>query len=129
MGLDYTDFKNCPIARYCDFKVLASPYKNQRQDSKQVEVCRHCKRRVEYTFNEKGQLTDDRAYFTDHIRAFAQPTMACYYDINPKATLMFEAEVKDQKRSEELQADLSDKFKFAVKRALNDQDDGITKRK
>jgi hypothetical protein len=128
MAMDFTDFKNCPVAKYCEWKILASPYKNQRQDSKQVEVCKHCKRRAEYTFDDQGRMTDQYAYYRAHIRDFCQPTQAVYFDIHPNAPLRFETEARDEKRSEEFQAEKKEQFEFAIKRALEDKDDGITKK-
>lgn len=114
-------FQTCPIAKYHWFKVLST------DECGQSEICKFCGKRELYRFRTDGQLVDTQKYFDDHIRAFAQPSMPVYYDIYPEDKLKFEQQKIAEKRREDKNAELSDKFQFAIKRALDNKDDGITK--
>lgn len=131
-----TSYRNCPVAKYHFFNVLSAPYlvagqfvdRNANHADIQVEVCKHCGVRKEYHFNDEGQMVEDHQYFLDHIRAFVQPSMGeVYFDIYPEARMRMALEAKAQKAMQEKHEGLSDKFKFAIKRALDDKDDGIKK--
>lgn len=122
------EYKNCPTAKYHWFIVLSGPYSREYSET-QVEVCKFCKVRKAYAFRPDGKMVDDHQYFLDHIRAFAQPSMGeVYYECNPGMLMKFQNEARAEKKKEERDADLSDKFKFALKRAYEDRDDGIKKR-
>lgn len=114
--LDNANYRNCLVGGYHDYKVLAS------NEGVQMEVCRYCK--VEKDFSKMSE----REYFLEHIRAFAQPSMACYYDINPNAMAKAMIETKEQKKFDARQGDLKEKFHFAIKRALKNEEDGIKKK-
>ena len=119
--MDTTDYKNCPVGKYHDFKVLRTPYEipGAKHSPKQVEQCRMCHKTVEYLIQEDGKMVDDRQYFLDHIRAFAQPSMVCYYELHPTAAFRFAEEAKAVKKSEEFQETKSEEFKAAIKKALD----------
>ncbi len=118
-------FENCKVDRYHDFTVFSSPYKEN--GTNQVETCKLCGEMKKYTFNAKGQMRNERQYFLDHIRAFAQHdtddkemTKAFNY-CNPVAAAKFAAEALAGRKSEDFRSEMSDKFKWAIKRAMNNQ--------
>lgn len=119
------DYRNCKVGQYHDFKVLASPYMNGSVE--QVEVCKMCKERKVYTFTPDGKMINEHEYFLDHIRAFAQPIlddpgmMDVIRECNPIGLARMEKLAKEQENSEAFQADISDRFKFAMKKALNNE--------
>lgn len=121
------NYKNCPTGQYHWFIVLSGPYSKVHTDE-QIEVCKYCKARKAYAFKPDGKMVDDHQYFLDHIRAFAQPSMGdVYYDCNPGMLLKFTNEAKAEKKKEEKEEMRKDHFKFAMKRAFEDKDDGIKK--
>jgi hypothetical protein len=127
------DYRNCPVAKYHDFQVITGPYMLSNVSPIQVEVCRRCKKREEYSFKTDGKMVDEHKYFLDHIRAFAQPAggpemAAVYYDVNPDMLLKFEKEEKDKKVMADRHGELGEKFRFALGRALQDKDDGMKKK-
>lgn len=107
-------YKTCPVGVYHDFKVelLVS------DENGQVETCRHCHVKKIYKFRPDGQLVENEQYFRDHIRAFAQPGMPVYNDIFPDFEAKLEQEAKRKKVSEMYQGNLSDRFKFEIKKIL-----------
>lgn len=121
-GVEY--YRNCPVGRYHNFKVLTEGV----DGNEQVEVCRYCGVKKIYKFTREGQLVNQEQYLRDHIRFFAQPSQTIYYDIHPDAASKFLVQDKKKKKSEEFQADMSDKFKYAVKKAFDDRPDGIKKK-
>lgn len=124
-------YVNCPVAKYHDFKVMSDPYGLTKTFSKeQKEYCRACKKMVSYKFASDGKMVEEHQYWLDHIRFFAQPSMGeVYFEINPGMRAKFSLEERENKAHEDKQAELSDKFRFALKRALDDRDDGIKKKK
>lgn len=107
-------YRNCPVGKYHNFKVEIE----LSDENAQVETCRFCNVRKAYKFNAKGQLVDNEQYFKDHIRFFAQPSQAVYYDINPDAEEALRMEAKKKELFDARQADRSDRFKHAIKKAL-----------
>lgn len=124
---------NCPIREYHYFKVLSGPYMGGGTGETQKEVCRFCGVKKEYAFRLDGEMVDQRAYFLDHIRAFAQPStedlaMAeVYYHCNPGMKEKFIKEAVQAKKQEDKNLELTDKYRFAIGRALQDRNDGIKK--
>lgn len=117
------NFRNCAAGKYHWFKVLNT------NPSTQLEVCKYCGERKVYRFTADGKLVNEQQYFLDHIRAFAQPYMGeVYYDCNPGMLLKFTNEANEQKKAEVRSQDMTEKLKFAMKRAFEDKDDGITKK-
>ena len=119
------DYRNCLVGVYHLFTVLDSPYKNGAKTQK--EKCQYCGKDVEYFFSSDGKMMEERQYFLDHIRAFAQPIkedpgmMAAFLVCNPKAAARLEADKKANKRSAEFQGEMTEMFRWAAKRALNDE--------
>lgn len=111
-----TSFRNCPKGRYHSFKVISSPYTSPADV--QTERCRFCGVIERYNFNADGTMTNEEKYWRDHIRAFAQPGMAVYFDINRDAEEKFKREEAEQAASQARQDELSARFKHAVKDAL-----------
>lgn len=107
-------YRNCEVGKYHNFKVEMG----LSDENAQVETCRFCNVRKVYKFNDKGQLVDNEQYFKDHIRFFAQPTQAVYFDINPDAAEAFKMEAQKKALFDKRQELYSDKFKHAIKKAL-----------
>jgi hypothetical protein len=121
---------NCPKLRYHDFKVLSSPYLAESLDTNQRERCKGCGVIKSYSFKPDGKMTNENEYFMDHIRAFAQPAMGdVYYDCNPGAVLKFKKEEKEEKAKIEKEEVRKEHLVYALKRAFEDKDDGILKKK
>ena len=127
-------YQNCPVGRYHDFTVIASPYAERKKSAlfsvTHIERCKLCNQSESYTVAE----LNSRRYFLNHIRDFAQPgtddaEMQKAFDYcKPKAAQRFTKEAEDKKKLEDKNAERSDKFKFAIKRALNNESwDGIDK--
>lgn len=130
-------YENCPKGKYHDFKVLSSPYPDRGDlpySQEQVEQCRLCGQHERYAFGPQGNLVNDNKYFRDHIRVFAQRDWGgedlneVFFYCNPGERLKLA-----QKRAEELKRleknmERDEHFEFAIKRALEDKDDGIKKR-
>lgn len=122
------NYANCPVAKYHNFRVLASPYLPEKQATKQIEQCRACGKREEYSYKPDGKMVNERKYFLDHIRAFAQPFMGeVYWECNPGAFEKFTAKEAEDKKREIKNLERDEHFKFAIKRAFEDRDDGIKK--
>ena len=105
-------FRTCPVGRYHWYQVLFTDDKEQR------EVCRFCKKIEVYKFSDNGKLVDDMKYYKDHIRAFAQPSMAVYHDIYPEMEAKLIAEAGAEKFREEMNKQRSEDFKAEIKKIL-----------
>lgn len=120
-------YENCKVAKYHDFKVLQSPY--FIPDAPQIEVCKYCHTRKKYKFTPEGRMVDEHAYFLDHIRAFAQPSsgdvemMKVYTFCNPMKVKQDAEEALKEEKKAEFFAENDERFKFAIKKALENKDE------
>lgn len=120
------EYKNCKIARYHEMVIVASPYRGDIT-TRQKERCSKCGQDFAYDFTPDGQMKDSHQYFLDHIRYFAQPIeedegmMAAFLFCNPKAAKRFEEASKADKKHEWFQQEMQDKFRWAIKKALNNE--------
>lgn len=120
-------YQNCSVGRYHDFTVVASPYSERKSTAllspTQVERCKLCNETMSYTIEE----LNSRRYFLNHIRDFAQPDtddkdmQAAFDYCKPQASQRLVNEAKERQASTDLQTELSDKFHWTMKRALNNQ--------
>lgn len=119
------DYRNCFAGVYHLFTVLSGPDKDGSKV--QSERCKYCGKVEDYTFEPDGRMTDSRKYFLDHIRAFAQPIeddpgmMAAFLHCNPNAAARLAKEKADKDKSETFQNEMTEKFHWAMKRALDNQ--------
>lgn len=119
------DYRNCTAGVYHSFTVIDSPYTNGAKV--QREKCQYCGKAEEYTFTPDGKMTDERQYFLDHIRAFAQPVeddlgmMEAFLACNPNAAARMTRDAAQEKKSEDHQAELTELFHWSMKRALDDK--------
>lgn len=133
-------YENCPSGRYHDITVMASPYQDRREGAllseNQVEKCKLCGEMFTYAFNSQMQMVskaEDRRYFLNHIRDFAQDTrdkdgvpadpamQAAFEYCKPKLLERFMKEAADQKKSDEFQAEMSEVGRWTMKKALNNE--------
>lgn len=119
------DYKNCKKGVYHWFTVKSSPYTGS--STKQIERCKFCGDTKTYTFLPNGKMKEEREYFLDHIRAFAQPIqedpgmLAAFLHCNPKAAERLKKQKTDDERSAWFKQEMSEKFKWAMQRALNNE--------
>ncbi len=119
------DYKNCKKGVYHWFIVKSSPYTGS--SLKQVEKCKFCGETKTYSFLPNGKMKEEREYFLDHIRAFAQPIqedsgmLEAFKFCNPKAAKRLEQQRIEGRAHEFFKQEMSEKFKWAMKRALNNE--------
>lgn len=117
------NYVNCPKDKYHDYKVLRSPYTSN--SSMQIEVCKLCGLESRYKFKKDGRMVNERQYFLDHIRAFAQQSTtdlamdAAWVYCNPRTVRRLLEEKEKESKSAVLQAELTEKHKFFWQKALN----------
>lgn len=120
-------YANCPVGTYHYFKILASPSLPGSQDVRQVEQCTYCKERVAYDTRPDGDVVDQRKYFNDHVRAFAQPGLGdpylseVYFDCNPGMREKMAAEAAVAAKQVVHEADRNARFEHAIKKALENK--------
>lgn len=111
---------NCPVGKYHWFVVKSSPYTNNSKT--QIENCKFCSVRKEYGFKDDGSMIDEQAYFKDHIRAFAQPSMGeVYFDCNPGMKEKLAAKQAEQAKRDIRNLETDERFQFAIKKALDNK--------
>lgn len=123
------DYKNCPNAVYHTMTTKATPYEHVTalSSTTQVEVCTSCNKVFSYHYLPNGEMADSRQYFLDHIRYFAQPIeedpamMAVFLHCNPGAAKRFEDAAIADKKHEFFQKEMDEKFRWAIKKALNNE--------
>lgn len=120
-------YANCNVGRYHDFTVIASPYEERRAGAfysvSQVERCKLCNTTESYAIEE----LNSRRYFLNHIRDFAQPNtddkemQAAFEYCKSGIAERLAKEASDEKKSEAFKEEMSDKFRWSMKKALNNE--------
>lgn len=119
------NYINCSVGRYHNFRVNESLYKNG--GTVQVETCAYCREQKRYGFRPDGEMENSRQYFLDHIRAFAQESsqdvgmQAAFLYCNPNGVARLAKDRKIEEKSIEFQAEMKDRFRFVIKKALNNE--------
>lgn len=130
-------YQNCKVDRYHNITVLSSPWggrdvggnwqENLSTADKQIEKCKGCGELLVYHYKPNGSMTEERQYFLDHIRDFAQNDtgdsgMQVVFDYcKPELKQRFMKLAAEKVKSDEFQADMEDRFQWALKRALNNE--------